>query len=116
MAAPRALAKAAAPVWSLNPQGMLVRTLPGGSPQAVQVAENVSFRAVAAIANEVWAGGAAGVLYRSRDSGTNWSRVSFPASETIVAIQFSNPSEGAIATEAGRRYLTHDGGSSWELQ
>ena len=112
-AAPRPLAKVVAPVWSLDPQGMLVRILPGGSPQIVRVAENVSFRAVATIANEVWAGGADGALYHSNDSGMSWNRVPFPVPETILGIQFSTPSEGAITTEAGRRFATHNGGGAW---
>lgn len=109
-------AKVAGPSWSITPEGGLVHTAAGMAPQKVVVAGDVTFRAVAAVGNDVWTGGKGGVLYHSHDGGATWSLMAFPARQVIVAIAFDNPRDGIVTTEDGRKYVTHDAGQSWSRQ
>ena len=79
------------------------------------------FRAVAALGNEVWAGGSGGALYHSGDSGARWMRV-VPSSAgdalsgDISRIEFSDPQHGTVATSTSEVWLTTDGGLTWHRQ
>ncbi len=79
------------------------------------------FRAVAANGADVWAGGVNGVLYHSADAGNHWSRVlPIPGiaavAGDIVAVEFSDPQHGKIATSTGETWTTGDGGRTWQKQ
>lgn len=60
------------------------------------------------------------LLYRTRDGGANWERLSFPRPYTSVfLLTFVNEKVGwtATATETGRAILrTDDGGNTWNLE
>lgn len=79
------------------------------------------FRAVAANGNEVWAGGSAGGLYHSADSGDSWTRI-IPASGGIaltgdvVAISFGDTLHGNVSTSTAETWTTNDGGQTWLRQ
>jgi photosystem II stability/assembly factor-like uncharacterized protein len=79
------------------------------------------FRAVTAFESEVWAGGAAAMLYHSVDSGMQWTRV-LPAEAgavltgDIILVEFSRPQDGRVATSAGEVWTTADAGRSWHKQ
>jgi len=79
------------------------------------------FRAVAADANEVWAGGSSGVLYHSVDGGNRWTRVipSFQGSSLsgdIVGLQLSDALHVSISTSIPEIWTTADGGHTWQRQ
>jgi photosystem II stability/assembly factor-like uncharacterized protein len=77
------------------------------------------FRAVSAQGTEVWAGGSAGTLYHSSDSGSRWTRVLPSSSGTtltgdITSIEFSDAQHGRIVTSAGEIWITADNGHTWQ--
>jgi hypothetical protein len=79
------------------------------------------FRAVVANGAEVWAGGSAGMLYHSIDSGVTWLRI-IPSSSgadltgDIVSIQFSDGMHGRVATSTPEVWITSDSGQTWQKQ
>ena len=80
-----------------------------------------TFRAVAANGEDVWAGGSAGMLYHSTDSGATWTRV-IPASSgatltgDVVALEFSDSIHGKVATSTPEVWITTDAGLTWQKQ
>jgi hypothetical protein len=106
--------KSIAVSWNISSDGQLLRQRTGEEPQIIRVADNVRFRAVASIRGEVWAGGPGGVLYSSSDNGATWNKVAFPSTQDIVAIAFRNSREATVTVAGGERYVTHDGGQSWQ--
>jgi hypothetical protein len=143
-----ALMSRASPLWTINSAGALQRSFDAGKtwelvnptaagiPTASAVKKMASseqeknqkpakspeflFRAVSAIGPEVWAGGSAGILYHSGDSGTRWQQVPFSpdASPTgdIVTIQFSDPQHGRVSTSTSEVWTTADNGQTWQKQ
>lgn len=123
----------AAPATSAN----LIAMQPAGAPLAKTNAAEMSpaakkatkvagaaapvFRAVAANGNEIWAGGSAGALYHSSDTGDHWTRV-LPASGgvtltgDIIAIAFGDPLQGKVSTSMAETWSTSDGGQTWLKQ
>ncbi len=81
----------------------------------------LTFRAVIANGTEVWAGGSAGMLYHSVDSGATWLRV-VPSSSgsdlsgDIVSIQFSDGMHGRVTTSTPEVWTTSDAGQTWQKQ
>ena len=126
--APSALraAKAGAPPagvrWSISAKGNVETSLDGGKNwEEVHLEEGVAFRAVAAAAEEIWAGGSRGAVYHSDDAGATWSRVAVSSegrrlSDDVVGIRFSDPRRVTLTTAAGERWVTTDGGQHWEIR
>ncbi|HVP51205.1 MAG TPA: zf-HC2 domain-containing protein, partial [Terriglobales bacterium] len=81
--------------WSVSGSGALQRSFDGGrSWKDVAVGDGVTFRAVATVGSDVWAGGSGGMLFHSADGGEHWSRVPMLAdgralSGDIVRIEFT---------------------------
>jgi len=79
------------------------------------------FRAVAANAADVWAGGSGGILFHSTDAGNHWTRVQ-PASAggaltgDIVSVEFVDIQHGRVATSTAETWITSDAGQSWQRQ
>jgi hypothetical protein len=109
------LAKALDVRWGISLQGKLLRSVGTAAPQLVTIANDLSFRAVAAIASHVWAGGSQGILYHSGDAGATWKPVPFPTTKDIISIEFSNVRDGLITTSDGQHYATSDGGQNWQV-
>ncbi len=117
-----ALAKAVAvPVWqwSLSPQGVVQRSVDNGKTwQPVPVAAGSAFRAISSLLNHVWAGGKAGVLYHSADSGLHWALV-VPARgdeqlhDEITQIEIVDPQHVVLTTSGSDTWTTPDGGQTW---
>ena len=113
---------AVVPRWRVSSDGILQRSLDSGQTwQAVTVAEGVTFRAVASIAADVWAGGASGILYHSSDSGRNWTQTKpadngKPLTADITAIAFTDLQHGQLTTLTGETWTTTDNGQSWRLK
>jgi len=100
--------------WGLSPKGEVQRSIDSGKTwRIVPVGETLTFRAIAALGNHVWAGGAAGALYHSADSGQSWTKMSPVSTDDITHIEFSDPQNGLLNTASGQVWSTSDGGSSW---
>ncbi|MGA9207078.1 MAG: YCF48-related protein [Terriglobales bacterium] len=110
------------PRWSVSDSGALQRSFDGGrSWKEVIVAEGVTFRAVAVVVTDVWAGGSGGALYHSADGGENWARVRMQVngrtpSGDIVRIEFTDAQNGVVATSTGETWTTSDAGATWRWQ
>lgn len=84
-------------------------------------AAKLEFRALYTSGSEIWAGGAAGALFHSVDSGSSWIRV-MPASQLrvltddIVKINFDDSRHGSVTTSTHEVWTTSDGGLSWRQQ
>jgi Photosynthesis system II assembly factor YCF48 len=83
----------------------------------------VIFRALSVSSNaaEVWAGGAAGVLYHTMDGGDLWVRVvpsdgGVALSGDIVSIEFPDTRNGTVTTLNATVWTTNDNGQSWHKQ
>ena len=79
------------------------------------------FRAVAANGMEVWAGGSAGELYHSIDSGNHWTRVMPSVSGAaltgdVVKLDFADGQHGRVLTSTSEVWITSDDGLTWQKQ
>lgn len=80
------------------------------------IAGGGSLRHLAVQGSTLWAGGELGALRKSTDSGSTWTYLPSPTSESIYAIAFSDASNGWIGTNNGKIFHTSDGGASWSQQ
>jgi hypothetical protein len=118
-----AVSDASAPAqWILSREGQLQRSFDAGKTwEPVPVVERAKFTALSALGPDVWAGGAAGVLYHSADNGTHWTLVK-PSVEGVVlaaditGLHFTDPQHGALTTADGHEWSTADGGRSWQTK
>jgi len=109
--------------WTISPDGstLLRSTDEGRSWEAVNVASNVVWHAVAALGPEIWAGGKAGALYHSSDLGQHWTQVK-PAlngvalTADIATLDFPDPEHGKLTTSEAKVWTTNDGGKTWQVQ
>ncbi len=107
--------------WRISSEGKLERSPDGGASwRVVPVQDGASFRAVSAIDGDVWAGGAAGVLYHSTDGGQSWARVlprwrEVALTSDISRIEFTDPLHGVVTTTS-ETWVTSDGGRTWSLR
>jgi photosystem II stability/assembly factor-like uncharacterized protein len=83
----------------------------------------VIFRALSVSSNaaEVWAGGAAGLLYHTMDGGDLWVRVvpseaGVALTGDIVRIEFSDARNGTVTTSNASIWTTNDNGQTWHKQ
>jgi photosystem II stability/assembly factor-like uncharacterized protein len=100
----------------------LQRSFDGGrSWKEVAIAEGVTFRAVAVVVSDVWAGGSGGALFHSADGGEHWARVPVQVNDRIpsgdiVRIEFADAQNGVVATSTGETWRTSDAGVTWRWQ
>ena len=108
-----------APRWTLSGNGEIQRSTDGGETwQEAAVASGTAFRALSAVGTHLWAGGSAGILYHSADSGQTWIRVEpVSAGQKLTAdvthIDFADALNGTVSTASGEVWSTSDGGQSW---
>lgn len=127
--------------WTVSSAGRVIRSLDGGKNwQDVAIAPEVRFRAIAVQDGTVWAGGDAGALFHSSDSGQTWTRRSLPTrslkameteSETtapadsvrvptpgfdIVRIDITAGGRVTVATSDRLSFVSTDAGQTWSQQ
>ena len=103
--------------WQITNTGQLQRAY-FGSPWANMLSDH-TFRSVAVIRDQVWAGGDNGLLFFSADNGLNWTQLSVHSGTTalsgnIVRLRFSDGTHGTVETSTGDTWITTDGGQSWQ--
>lgn len=107
-------------VWSVSANGKVQRSLDGGKTfDRIHVAHGIKFRAVAALGNEVWAGGTGGALFHSASGGATWTRAALNFNgntETITGIQLHDPQHLTVTTASGSQWVSEDGGQNWQKQ
>jgi len=111
-----------ATLWSVASDGKVQRSNDGGKTiEQIHVAHGIKFRAIAALGNDVWAGGTGGALFHSVDGGTRWNRtgINFKGktiTETIAGIQLRDPQHLTVTTASGSQWVSEDGGQNWQKQ
>jgi hypothetical protein len=106
--------------WSLSNEGLPQRSFDsGGTWEKVPVEHASGFRALSVVAQDVWVGGAAGLLYHSGDNGLHWTRV-VPSVDgvrlqaDISHIEFTDALHGRVTAADGANWATSDGGKTWQ--
>jgi len=110
--------KDVAPQWSLA-QGKLQRSLDAGATWQIALQLQHPLLSFGARGSDVWAGGGAGTLFHSTDSGTTWTMVepstkSESLSSDIVAIEVRGPAEIVLSTSNNESWTTGDAGKTWD--
>ena len=109
-------------LWSVSSNGRVQRSKDGGKTfEQIHIAHGVKFRAIAALGNDVWAGGTGGALFHSVDGGATWTRagVNFEGNavtETITDIQLHGSQHLATTTASGSQWISEDSGQHWQTQ
>jgi hypothetical protein len=108
------------PRWTLNSDGILLRSLDtGASWQKISIPGNAALlHSIATVGTEVWVGGAGGALYHSADEGAHWLQVN-PANggallaDDVISIEFATAQRGKFVTSKQEVWTTADGGQTW---
>ena len=110
------------PRWGVSDAGAVQRSYDGGrSWKEVPVAEGVTFRAVAVVMTDVWAGGSGGALFHSTDSGEHWARARVQVNDRtlsgdIVRIELADAQNLVVTTSTAETWTTSDAGATWRPQ
>src|SRR6266478_2824496 len=104
--------------WSLS-QGRLQRSLDAGTTWQTALQLQHPLLSFGARGSDVWAGGGAGTLFHSTDSGTTWTMVqpstkSESLNSDIVAIEVRSPVEIVLSTSNNESWTTMDAGKTWD--
>ncbi len=114
------MSKRTAPVrmkWRISEDGHVEHTVGPNTWTRVMAAEPVTFRVVATVGSNVWAGGSDGSLYHSSDGGLHWNRVALAGEMgAITTIHFNNAQQGSLTSDSGATWATSDGGRTWSRQ
>jgi hypothetical protein len=117
-------------LWSINTSpealatsfGVVQRSRDRGKTwEVIPLSDRVSFRAVTASGNEVWAGGSNGALFHSSDGGSRWVQIAISEEAakptgTIVSIDAHDPNQLKITTSSGDQWTSTDGGWHWRQE
>jgi photosystem II stability/assembly factor-like uncharacterized protein len=74
------------------------------------------YAATAVGADNLWAAGYFGAVYRTRDAGKTWRKLETPTEKSIYDISFADEQNGWLVGRRGFILRTSDGGDSWTLQ
>jgi hypothetical protein len=103
--------------WRISRDGHVEHTVGPSTWERVMAAEPVTFRVVATVGNNVWAGGSDGALFHSSDTGKHWDRVALAGEQgAITSIHFSTAQQGSLTSDSGATWTTTDGGQTWSKQ
>jgi len=106
------------PQWRVR-SDEVERSLDSGAHWKIVFEPHRALLTVAAGNSDVWAGGKAGVLYHSANSGLTWTQVQ-PAvhgqalDADIVHIDVSSSAKIVLSTSNNQTWDTSDGGATWE--
>jgi hypothetical protein len=109
-----------AALWSVSADGIVQRSTDGGKTFApIPVAGSIKFLAIAALDNEVWAGGPGGALYHSSNGGGTWNWVGIiiegnAVTESVNGIQLRDPQHLTVTTASGSQWVSENGGRTWQ--
>ncbi len=107
--------------WRIGSEGQLERSTGAGTWTQKLASGEVTFRAVATVGSDVWAGGNGGALFHSSDGGEHFNKVVLSANGqtergAIVSIHFDTAQQGRVISDTGATWTTTDGGQSWSKQ
>ena len=101
--------------WRIGEQGTLAISRDAGKSWAI-LRSGVGADLLAGSARDdrvCWIGGRRGTILRTLD-GSTFERVGAPTSEDVVRIYARSATEAEITDARGRRFMTTDGGSTWQ--
>ncbi len=104
--------------WRVSSDGAVERSADGVTWGKVDIDPGVTFRSISSNNGDLWAGGTAGALFHSTDSGRTWSRVKVGmegmwVSDAITSVSFPTQSTGYVTTASNRTWVTEDAGRTW---
>jgi photosystem II stability/assembly factor-like uncharacterized protein len=94
-------------IWHADPQAR------NWTPYALPSAEQMMATACAPDGTW-WAAGAFSTLQSSADQGQSWVEVSLDEDAIFTTLQFVAPRQAVVSGEYGLRFISQDGGESWE--
>jgi Photosynthesis system II assembly factor YCF48/Putative zinc-finger len=101
--------------WHVTSTGILQRSYDRGQTWE-QALPATDFRAVTAIGNDIWAGGANALLVHSVDAGQTWQTLSPGLKGDVTSLQFTDSRHGLVKTSANESWQTDDAGKTWKKQ
>lgn len=103
--------------WRAGSGGQIERSQDSGATwEAQNAGTSQELLAGSAPSDSVcWIVGRSGTIVRTTD-GRAWSRLESPVSADIVSVAATSAANATIATADGQRFLTRDGGKTWEKQ
>lgn len=103
--------------WRAGSGGQIERSADSGATwEAQNAGTGQELLAGSAPSDSVcWIVGRSGTILRTTD-GRAWSRVESPVSADIVSVAATSGANATITTADGQRFITRDGGRTWEKQ
>ncbi len=104
--------------WSLA-EGKLQRSMDAGATWQIALQLQHPLLCFSSHGSDIWAGGQAGTLLHSSDSGATWTMVQ-PSTKAgglgadIVAIEIRSQAEIVLSTSNNELWTTTDGGNTWQ--
>jgi photosystem II stability/assembly factor-like uncharacterized protein len=104
--------------WTIA-DGVLQRSLDSGQTWQNALRADHPLLCYASRGEDVWAGGQAGTLFHSADSGITWTQVQ-PSIKTqqlssdVTHIDVRGPAEIVVSTSNNEIWSSADGGKTWE--
>lgn len=102
-------------LWRVSEAGTLQRSADGGRAfEEIKIAPGISLRVVTVLGNNVWTGGANGVLFHSPDQGATWTSAGdgFNGS-TVTGIILGGMGHLSVTTGSGLKWVSDDAGHHW---
>lgn len=104
--------------WIIT-EGELQRSVDGGQSWQTSARTDYALLCFAPRGQEIWAGGQAGTLLHSTDSGTTWSTVRVAMGNQtlksdVTRIDVSATGQVVVSTAAHETWKSADGGKTWE--
>jgi len=101
--------------WEFGNQGTIERFGPTGLA-TIRIPGVADLIAGSAPSSSVcWIVGQGGVVVRTID-GSNWTKVSSPTSSDLIAVTAQGADTALVTARDSQRYLTSDGGQTWQPQ
>ncbi|HTA62161.1 MAG TPA: T9SS type A sorting domain-containing protein [Bacteroidia bacterium] len=60
--------------------------------------------------------GDSGLVYKTSNAGSSWSKYNIPANNNLYTVHFTNPDTGYVAGASGALYKTLNGGLTWSAE